>query len=54
MKFVLFTNTIRVIKSKDEMNGANLKQKKDEMPTKFWSENLKGRKYLEDLGTDGL
>jgi hypothetical protein len=23
------------------------------MHTKFWSENLKGRDYLEDLGIDG-
>jgi len=27
------------------MNG-----KKKEMHTKFWSENLKGRDHLEDLG----
>jgi hypothetical protein len=23
------------------------------MPTKFWSENLKGRNYAEDLGIGG-
>jgi len=24
------------------------------MHTKFWSENLKGRDHLEDLGIDGM
>jgi len=23
------------------------------MPTKFWSENVKGRDHLKDLGVDG-
>jgi hypothetical protein len=27
--------------------------KRDEMYTKYWSENLKGRDYFEDLGIDG-
>jgi hypothetical protein len=26
---------------------------RDEMPTIFWLENLKGRDHLEDLGIDG-
>jgi hypothetical protein len=26
---------------------------KCEMPTKLWSENLKGRDHSEDLGVDG-
>jgi hypothetical protein len=35
------------------MGGACGTHGRDEVHTKFWSENLKGRDHLEDLGIDG-
>jgi hypothetical protein len=46
-------NIIKVIKNKDdEMGGACSMHRRDEMHTKFWSENLKGGDHLEDLVID--
>jgi len=37
----------------DEMGRACNTHGRDEMHTKFWSENVKGRDHSEDLSTDG-
>jgi hypothetical protein len=37
----------------DEMGGHVVRMGEMRMHTKFWSENLKGRDYSEDLGVDG-
>jgi transcription elongation factor len=46
-------NIIRVIKSKRMRWAGHVVRIGDEMHTKFWSENLKQRDHLEDLGVDG-
>jgi hypothetical protein len=51
----LYTSpNIKVIKSRMRWIGHIARaEKRQEMCTKFWSENLKGRDHFEDLGIDG-
>jgi hypothetical protein len=46
-------NIIRVIKSKRRRRVGHVARMEEMRDKTFWSENLKGRDYLEELGVDG-